>query len=140
MKEKSYWFFVIILMVLSICGIYNFFNPIKSLNDNEKVIFEGKILLITKDYEYDENSQYVGKYVAEVLTKNNNEHISINLSNEEVSKYKEDDQINYYENKGEFFITDEEKTPTTGGIGWLILVGIEILIIIILTIKKFRNK
>ncbi len=140
MKEKAYWFFVIILIILSICGIYNFLNPIKSLNDNEKVVSEGKILLITKDYEYNDNSQYVEKYVAEVLTNNNNEHISINLSNKDVSKYKENDKINYYENKGEFFITDEAKTPTTGGVSWLILVGMEIVIIIILTIKKFKNK
>lgn len=134
MKDKFYIIVIIILAILSICGIYNFLNPIKNLNSEDKIIKEGKILQITKEYEYNENSEYVEKYVAQVL--NNEEQYSINLKNEDVLKYKENDKVNFFEKSGEFYITEEKTTPTNGGIGWVLLSVCEILGIFL--IIKYR--
>ena len=62
MKNKYYLLIVLVLAILSLCGLYNFFNPVKSIYDDEKVIIEGTILKITKEYEYNEASEYVEKY------------------------------------------------------------------------------
>lgn len=135
MKNKYYLLIVFVLAILSICGLYNFFNPVKSIYD-EKVIIEGTISKITKEYEYNDSSEYVEKYVAEIINKDKNEQVIIDLSNDEVNKYKENDDVNYYEYKGEYFITEELPTPTNGGIGWLILSIGEIFAIVYILIKK----
>ncbi|MBP3596773.1 MAG: hypothetical protein J6J60_05180 [Clostridia bacterium] len=134
MKDKFYIIEIIILVILSICGIYNFLNPIKNLNLEDKIIKEGTILQITKEYEYNENSEYVEKYVAQVL--NNEEQYSINLKKEDALKYKEKDKVNFFEQSGEFYITHEKATPTNGGFGWILLSVCEILGIFL--IIKYR--
>lgn len=139
MKNKFYLVVIIFLAILSICGIYNFFNPIKNLNSEDRIIIEGTILQISKQYEYNENSEYVEKYVAEVSNKNKDEQVSINLKNEDISKYKEKDKVNFYEDRGEYYITEEPATPINGGIGWIVLSISEILIIVFIVIKKFKN-
>lgn len=138
MKDKFYLVVIAILAILAICGIYNFFNPIKSLNSQEKTIIEGKILQIIKEYEYNENSEYVEKYVAEVLNKE--EQYSINLKNEDILKYKENDKVNFFEQNGEYYITEEKITPTNGGWAWILLSVGEMFGIIFIVIKKNNNK
>lgn len=136
MKNKYYLLIVLVLAILSLCGLYNFFNPVKSIYDDEKVIIEGTILKITKEYEYNEASEYVEKYVAEILNKDKSEQVIIKLNNEEISKYKENDKVNFYEDKGEYYITEELPTPTNGGVGWLVLAVCEIVAIVYILIKK----
>ena len=135
MKNKYYLLIVFVLAILSICGLYNFFNPVKSIYD-EKVIIEGTISKIIKEYEYNEASEYVEKYVAEILNKDKSEQVIIKLNNEEISKYKENDKVNFYEDKGEYYITEELATPTNGGVSWLVLAVCEIVAIVYILIKK----
>lgn len=136
MKDKFYIIVIIVLAILSICGIYNFFNPIKNLNSQAPIIMEGKILQITKEFEYNENSEYVEKYVAEVFS--NKEQYSVNLNNEDIKIYKEKDKVNFYEDRGEYFITKEKATPTNGGIAWIFLSVCEVIAILCLLFNKIR--
>lgn len=138
MKDKFYVIVIIFLVILSICGIYNFLNPIKQLNFEDKIILEGTILQITKEYEYNENSEYIEKYVAQVLNKD--EQYIINLENKDISKYKENDKVNFFEQNGEFYITEEKATPNNGGVGWIFLSVCEIVVVVFIIRKKLNNK
>lgn len=138
MKDKFYVIVIIFLVILSICGIYNFLNPIKQLNLEDKIILEGTILQITKEYEYNENSEYIEKYVAQVLNKD--EQYIINLENKDISKYKENDKVNFFEQNGEFYITEEKATPNNGGVGWIFLSVCEIVVVVFIIRKKLNNK
>lgn len=138
MKDKFYVIVIIFFVILSICGIYNFLNPIKQLNLEDKIILEGTILQITKEYEYNENSEYIEKYVAQVLNKD--EQYIINLENKDISKYKENDKVNFFEQNGEFYITEEKATPNNGGVGWIFLSVCEIVVVVFIIRKKLNNK
>ena len=136
-KNRVYIIGMIFFIILIGLDIYNFSHPIKSNSD--KTIYKGKIYNINKQVEYNENSEYVDVYSLDVKTKKNG-IININLSKDEASKYKKDDSINFYEEKGEFFITNEKANDSNYSVMWIILIIIEVIVVILLVLKMIKNK
>lgn len=139
MKKEAYYITIIVLIIFSILGIYNFSHPIKDLQETN-IIYQGKVLGITEEYDYNENSEYVKKFYVELLVNDTDEHISIETAEDKVQNYKPGDKINFYEEKGEYLITNSRKTPTNGGIIWLVLSLIELIIAIKIFIKCLKSK
>lgn len=134
-KNSIYIIWIIFLIILIILGIYNYSHPIKS---DESVISSGKVIGVNQNLEYDENSEYVESYSIEVETKKNG-NITIELSRDELAKYKKDDKVNFYEEKGEYFITEEKANDSNTNIKWLILPIIEFLAVIFLIVKMIKK-
>ncbi len=135
-RNRVYIIWIIFLIILILFDIYNFSHPIKSNSD--KTIYKGKIYNINKQVEYNENSEYTDVYSLDVKTDKNGV-ININLSKDEASKYKKDDSINFYEDKGEYVITNEKANDSNYSVIWIILLIIEVIVVILLVLKMRKN-
>ena len=135
-KNRIYILFIIFLIIMICFGIYNCAHPVE--DENKKKVYTGTVLGIDKQLEFDENSEYLEKYFITVKSKQK-EIIEIDMDANEISKYKENDKINFYEEKGGYVITDEKPTIDYNAV-WVIIPGIEIIALIILVIKLLFNK
>lgn len=138
MNKKMCFIAIVFLVILSILGIYNFSHPIKKIEE-KNIVKQGKILGVTEEYDYNENSEYVKKNYIELLVNNSEEHVSIEINKDELKNYQVGKKVNFYEEKGEYYITNSKKTPTNGGIIWIILSVIEILVAIMIFIKLLKK-
>ena len=134
MKKNSFYIILIVFfIILIIGGMYNFFHPINS--NTERQIESAKVLGVFTEKEYNNESKYVDKYY--LKEKSKDEIIIIDLDKDLSSKYKKNDKINYYEEKGELLITDE-KPQKKNNLIWLII-SISEMIVVIFLIKRIKN-
>lgn len=134
-KNKVYILWIVFLIILIILSIYNYFHISV---DEDNAIYKGKIIGINTEYEYNENSQYIESYSIELQTKNDG-NINIKLNDNQISEYKENDKVNYYEDKGEYFIT-KEKATSNPRILWIILPVCETIVAVVLGLKMIKNR
>ncbi len=137
-KNRIYIIWIIILTVLIGFSIYNYNHPIPR---KDIVISTGKVIGFNEEYSYNENSEYIPSYTMELESKNNG-NITINLTKDEINKYKVGDKLNYYEEKGEYIITTEKANDYNTNVIWIILPIVELggIIVFIIKIIKNRNK
>lgn len=134
-KNKVYILWIVFLIILIILSVYNYFHISV---DEDNAIYKGKIIGINTEYEYNENSQYIESYSIELQTKNDG-NINIKLNDNQISEYKENDKVNYYEDKGEYFITKEKTTSNPRSL-WIILPVCETIVAIVLGFKMIKNR
>jgi len=135
-KNRIYIIFIIFLIIMIAFGIYNYSHPV--VDESKRIVYTGNVLRIDKELIYNENSEYSEKYNMAVKS-NKKEIITINLKDNEISKYKENDKVNFYEDKGEYKITNEKPT-TDYKVIWIIVPIFEIIAVIVLVIKLLYNK
>jgi len=135
-KNSVYIIWIIILTMLIGFSIYNYNHPIPR---KDRIISTGKVIGFNEGYSYNENSEYITSYTMELESKNNG-IITINLTKDELNKYKAGDKLNYYQEKGEYIITTEKANDYNTNVIWVILPIAELSGIIVCIIKIIKNK
>ena len=137
-KNSGFIIWIIFLIFLAVCSFYNYSHPIKKSNGG-KDIYAGRVMGVKEEYEYTDESNYVSKYILEFKS-SDGEMLSTEVDADAAQKYKENDKINYYEDKGIYVITEEKvNTETKSGI-WLAAFIIEIGVIIFLVVKMVKKE
>lgn len=125
--------FINALMGLIICGMYNYFHPIRKV-DTDRIIYSGKVINIETENNYNENSEFEQETYA--IIEGEKESVSIKLKDEEKDKIKVNDICNYEEKYGEFVFSNENATPTKGSKFWIFLSIVELGGIVFLIFKN----
>ena len=135
-NNRIYVVWIVLLTILIGFSIYNYNHPLPKTG---RIISSGKVIGFNEEFGYDDNSEYVTSYTMELETKKNG-NITIHLNKDELDKYKAGDKLNFYEEKGEYLLTEEKANDSDTNFIWIAFPVAEALGIVFCVFKIIKNK